>query len=110
MSHVWVTSSDGDLLRADQIRQLNTVEGLRAVLVGGNQFLLAEIDGRQECRAVARRLSAAIAAADVREEWAEITIVREGPDWTVEVETTPSARPRRAVGPQSATGSAAISR
>jgi hypothetical protein len=26
MSHVWATSSDGDLLRADQIRQLDTAE------------------------------------------------------------------------------------
>lgn len=91
MSHVWVTSANGDLLRADQIRQLNTVEGLRAVLIGGSQFLLAEIDGRQRCAAVARELSAAIATAERHDQWAEITIVRDGPGWTVEVASTPGA-------------------
>lgn len=89
MSHVWVTSADGDLLRADQIRQLNTVDGLHAVLIGGSQFLLAEVDGRQNCAAVARELSAAIATAEAPDRWAEITVVREGPGWTVEVESTP---------------------
>lgn len=95
MSHVWVTSTDGDLLRADQIRQLNTVEGLRAVLIGGSQFLLAEIEGRQEGMAAARELSAAIATAESRDEWAEITVVGGRPGWTVEVESTP--RPRSKV-------------
>jgi len=94
MSHIWVTSTDGDLLRADQIRQLNTVDGLRAVLVGGSQFLLAEIDGRQECTAVARELTAAIARAETQEQWAEVTVVRDGPAWTVEVASAPSAQPR----------------
>jgi hypothetical protein len=89
MSHVWVTSADGDLLRADQIRQLNTVEGLRAVLIGGSQFLLADIDTRQECVEAARELSAAIATAENRDEWAEITVVSGGPGWTVEVDSTP---------------------
>lgn len=93
MSHVWVTSIDGDLLRADQIRQLNTVEGLRVVLVGGSQFLLAEIDGRQECTAVARELTAAIATAEIREQSAEIAVVRRGPGWTVKVEPTPTPTP-----------------
>lgn len=110
MSHVWVTSSDGDLLRADQIRQLNTVKGLHAVLIGGNQFLLAEIDGRRECRTVARQLSAAIATADVREDWAEITVVHSGPGWTVEVESAASTHPREAGEAQPATESAGVSR
>ena len=91
MSHVWVTSANGDLLRADQIRQLNTVEGLRAVLVGGSQFLIAEIDGRRECAAAARELSAAIATADARGQWAEIAVVHEGPSWTIEVESMASS-------------------
>jgi len=94
MSHVWVTSTEGDLLRADQIRQLNTVEGLHAVLIGGSQFLLAEIDRRQECTAVARQLSAAIATAETEDGWAQITVVHSGPGWTVEVETPPDAHPR----------------
>ena len=45
MTCVWVTSTDGDLLRADQIRQVNVVDGLRAVLIGGSQFLLARTGG-----------------------------------------------------------------
>jgi hypothetical protein len=94
MSHVWVTSIDGDLVRADQIRQLNTAEGLRAVLVGGSQFLLAEIDGRQACAAAARELTAAIATAETRDLWAEIAVVRSGPGWTVEVASTPTLSPR----------------
>jgi hypothetical protein len=94
MSHVWVTSTNGDLLRADQIRQLNTTEGLRAVLIGGSQFLLAEVGGRQECMTVARELTAAIATAETQEQWAEIAVVHGGPGWTVEVESTPSTRPR----------------
>jgi hypothetical protein len=92
MSHVWVTSTNGDLLRADQIRQLNTAEGLRAVLVGGSQFLLAAIDDREACMRVARELTAAIATAETQEQWAEIVIVHGGPAWTVEVESTPGAR------------------
>ena len=91
MSHVWVTASDGDLLRADQIRQLNSMEGLRAVLIGGSQFLLAEIETRQECMAVARELSAAIATAEAQDRWAEIAITHDGPGWTVDVDST--ARP-----------------
>jgi hypothetical protein len=94
MSHVWVASTDGDLLRADQIRQLNIVEGVRAVLVGGSQFLLAEIDGRQEGMAVARELTAAIATAETRDQWAEITIVHGEAGWTVEVASAPAAQPR----------------
>ena len=96
MSHVWVACTDGDLLRADQIRQLNTAEGLRAVLVGGSQFLLAEIDGRPECTTVARELMAAIAMAETRDQWAEIAVVRRGPGWTVEVASAPAAQPRAA--------------
>lgn len=91
MSHVWVTSADGDLLRADQIRQLNSVDGLHAVLIGGSQFLLAEVDGRQKCAAAARELSAAIATAEARDQWAQLAVVREGPGWTVQVESTPGA-------------------
>lgn len=92
MSHVWVTTVDGDLLRADQIRQLNTVDSLHAVLIGGSQFLLAEIDGRRECTAVARELAATIATAETRDQWAEVAVVCEGPGWTVKVETTPVPR------------------
>ena len=91
MSHAWVTAGNGDLLRADQIRQLNTAMGLRAVLVGGDQFLLAEIGDREECATVARELTAAIATADDEEEWAQIAVERNGPAWTVKVESTPSA-------------------
>lgn len=91
MSHAWVTSGNGDLLRADQIRQLNTAEGLRAVLVGGDQFLLAEIGDRKACATVARELTAAIATAEDEEEWAQIAVKRNGPGWTVKVESTPGA-------------------
>lgn len=91
MSHAWVISGNGDLLRADQIRQLNTAEGLRAVLVGGDQFLLAEIGDRKECAMVACELTAAIATAEAEDEWAQIAIERSGPGWTVKVESTPGA-------------------
>jgi hypothetical protein len=39
MSQVWVTSTDGYLLRADQIWQLTTFDGSRVVLVGGSRFI-----------------------------------------------------------------------
>ena len=90
MSHVWVLSTNSDLLRADQIRQLNIVEGLRAVMIGGNQFLLADIDCHQDCMAVARELTAAIATAEARDHWAEIAVVHGDHGWMVEVRSTPS--------------------
>lgn len=87
MSHVWVTSTDGDLLRADQIRQVNVVDGLRAVLIGGNQFVLADVDSRQESTALARDLTSAIAEAEARGHWAEIGVVRGDQGWSVEVKS-----------------------
>ena len=83
MSHVWINASDGDLLRADQIRQINVVEGLRVVLIGGNQFLIADIESRDAAAAAARELTAAITEAEAWSHAAEISVVRGGHGWKV---------------------------
>jgi hypothetical protein len=83
MSHVWITTSDGDLLRADHIRQINVVEGLRVVTTGGSQFLIADIEGRSATLAAARDLVSAIAEADAWSRAAEIDVVSDGAGWTV---------------------------
>jgi hypothetical protein len=83
MTHIWIGTKDGDLLRADQIRQINVVEGLRVVTTSGSQFLVAEIEGREATIAVARDLVRAIAQADGWSHAAEIDVVREGAAWTV---------------------------
>ena len=85
MSHVWVSTMEGDLLRADQIRQINVIEGLRAVLQGGNQFLIAEIEDRAACAAAARELAAAIAEGDAWTHAVEIKVLDDGGRWTVDL-------------------------
>lgn len=82
-THVWITTSDGDLLRANQIRQINTVEGLRVVTTSGSQFLIADIESRQAALAAARDLASAISEADAWSWAAEIDVVSDGADWTV---------------------------
>jgi hypothetical protein len=94
MKHVWIGTSDGDLLRADWIRQINIVEGLRIVTTSGSQFLVAEVEGRQAALAAARSLAAAIAEADAGPHAAEIDVVRDGPGWKVRV-TAMAAGPDR---------------
>ena len=64
MNHVWVQTVDGDLIRASAIRQINANGALRAILVGGSQFLLAEPADREQAPHLALELTAAIAAAD----------------------------------------------
>lgn len=83
MSHVWITTSDGDLLRADHIRQINVVEGLRVVTTGGSQFVIADVAGRQATLAAARELASAISEADAWPWAAEIDVVSDGAGWTV---------------------------
>ncbi|NUP46612.1 MAG: hypothetical protein HOW97_04770 [Catenulispora sp.] len=83
MSHVWITTSDGDLLRADQIRQINVVEGLRVVTTSGSQFLVADIEGRQAALTAARDLASAMAEAETWPWAAEIDVVSDGGGWTV---------------------------
>lgn len=83
MSHVWITTSDGDLLRADRIRQINVVEGLRVVTIDGSQFLIADIGGRQAALAAARELASAIFEANAWSCAAEIDVVSDGAGWTV---------------------------
>lgn len=83
MTHIWISTTDGDLLRADQIRQINVVEGLRVVTTSGSQFLVAEIESRQATMTAARELTRAIAEADGWSHAAEIDVVREGSAWTV---------------------------
>lgn len=83
MSDVWIRTSDGDLVRADEVRQITSSDGLRIVLVGGSQFVLAGIESRSRGETAARDLAAAIAEAcgqdaavllsvvlDEREDWA----------------------------------------
>jgi hypothetical protein len=82
-THVWISTTDGDLLRADQIRQINVVEGLRVVTTSGSQFLVADIEGRQAALAAARALASAIAEADAWSWAAEIDVVSDGGGWTV---------------------------
>lgn len=89
MINVWITTTDGDLLRADWIRQINVVGGLRAVTAGGSQFLIADVEGRQSAMAVARGLASAIADADTWSQAAEIDVVHEDTGW--EVRTTAMA-------------------
>lgn len=92
MNHAWISTVDGDLLRADQIRQINSVEGVRAVTVGGSQYLVAEVEGRQASLAVARGLACAIAEADTWSGAAEIDIVNDGADWKVRLRPMPEHR------------------
>jgi hypothetical protein len=88
---VWISTSDGDLLRADQVRQITVVGGLRVVTTSGSRFLVAEIKGRKAATATARALAAALAAADTRSGAAQIDVVREGSDWKVRVTAIPDA-------------------
>lgn len=83
MTHAWIKTADGDLLRADQVRQINVVEGLRVVTISGSHFLIAEIDGDQAAMAAAHALAAAIAEADAWSQAAEIEVVRTDKDWKV---------------------------
>jgi hypothetical protein len=88
MKSVWISTPDGDLLRADRIRQINVVEGLRVVTTGGSQFLVADVEGRQAAMAVARDLAAAITEAGTWSHAAEIDVVRDGAaGWKVRVTT-----------------------
>ena len=89
MAHVWISTPDGDLLRADQIRQINVVEGLRAVTMSGSQFLVADVAGRESAMAAARDLAGAIAEADTWSGAAEIDVVREGTEWKVRLTAMP---------------------
>lgn len=92
MYHAWISTSDGDLLRADRIRQITSVEGVRVVTIGGSQFLIAEVEGRQAATAVARGLACAIAEADAWSCAAEIAVVRDGEDWKVRLRPMPEQR------------------
>lgn len=83
MTHVWITTADGDLLRADQIRQINVVEGLRVVTTSGSQFLIADIEGRQAALAAARDLASAMSEAQAWSWACEIDVVRDGGTWQV---------------------------
>lgn len=92
MYHAWISTPDGDLLRADRIRQISSVEGVRVVTVGGSQFLVAEVEGRQAAMAVARGLACAIAEADTWSCAAEIAFVRDGDGWKVRLRPMPEQR------------------
>jgi hypothetical protein len=92
MYHAWITTLDGDLLRADRIRQINSVEGVRVVTTGGSQFLVAEVEGRQAAMAVARGLTCAIAEADSWSCASEISVVRDGDGWNVRLRPMPQLR------------------
>jgi hypothetical protein len=92
MNHVWISTAGGDLLRADQIRQINSVEGVRVVTIGGSQFVVAAIEGRQAAMAVARGLACAIAEAETWSCAAEIDVVRDGEDWKVRLRPMPEHR------------------
>ena len=83
MTHLWISTSGGDLLRADQVRQITVVEGLRVVTLSGSKFLLAEVEGREATAAAARALATAIADGATSSHAAEIDVVREGADWKV---------------------------
>ncbi|MBS2548592.1 hypothetical protein KGQ19_17125 [Catenulispora sp. NL8] len=83
MTHVWISTSDGDLLRADQVRQINVVEGLRVVTTSGSQFLLAKVEGREPTLAAARALATAIADGATSSHAAQIDVVREEAGWKV---------------------------
>ena len=83
MSDVWIRTLDGDLLRADEVRQITGVDGLRVVLVGGSQFLVADVQGRGQSEGVARELATAIANARSERGAVVITVERENESWTV---------------------------
>lgn len=83
MSHAWVQSADGDLLRADEIRHLGVVEGLQAVLVGGDRFLVAAIRDQNLCAAVAMDLAAAMAEAHPSETAVAVSVHEAAGGWSV---------------------------
>jgi hypothetical protein len=92
MPHVWVSSVNGDLLHATEIRQINVSGGLHAVLVGGSQFVLAETGTAQVSGPVALKLVAAIEAAEVCGGASVLRVVHEDDEWTVATEQLGSSR------------------
>ncbi|GAA1988375.1 hypothetical protein [Catenulispora subtropica] len=83
MSHAWVQSAEGDLLRADEVRHLSVVEGLQAALVGGDRFLVADIGDRDVCAALARDLAAAMAEAHPSETAVAVGVRESADGWSV---------------------------
>ena len=83
MSHAWVQSADGDLLRADEIRHLGVVEGLQAVLIGGDRFLVADVGDRNLCAILAGDLAAAMAEAHPSETAVAVGIRETADGWSV---------------------------
>jgi len=63
MSDVWIRTTDGDLIRADEVRQITSGDGLRVVLVGGSQFMVADVEPRAEADTAAQDLAAAMSEA-----------------------------------------------
>ena len=86
MPNVWVSSIDGDLLRASEIRQITISDGLHAVLIGGSQFVLAETGGPQVSGPIAQHLVAAIGAAEAHGDASVVQVLREGDEWRVHTE------------------------
>lgn len=91
MTHVWIDTADGDLLRADQIRQITVVDGLRVVTISGSQFLIAEVEGRAAASVAAHDLASAIAEADGWSQAAEIDVLRDDEGWRVRLSPLRSA-------------------
>jgi hypothetical protein len=83
MSDVWIRTSDGDLVRADEVRQITSSDGLRIVLVGGSQFILAGIESRPHTEKAAQELAAAIAEACGDDAAVLLSVVRDERDWVV---------------------------
>jgi hypothetical protein len=86
MSHTWIQIVDGSLLRADDIRQINVADGLHAVLASGGVALVADVEDRADCVALAKDLAAAMAGAHPSETAMAISVERTVEGWSVNIE------------------------
>jgi hypothetical protein len=82
MSDVWIRTTDGDLIRADEVRQITSGDGLRVVLVGGSQFMVADVEPRAEADTAAQDLAAAMSEARRFQEAVLLSVVKEQ-EWVV---------------------------
>ena len=96
MTHVWVRTIDGDLIRASTIRQINTDGGLRAILNAGSQFILAPTADREAADRAALELVAALALGEGRAQASVIEVACEDDQVIVSTRLLPAEDPRDA--------------
>lgn len=94
VTDVWVRTADGDLLRAEEVRQITSGDGLRVVLVGGSQFVLAGVKGRAAAETAAQDLAAALSEAARLGSAVLVSVVQDQDGWIVTTRPLVSGRVR----------------